>query len=77
MRKKLGFLAAIALFTAATFITPHTAQACHNWTEYFTYFSDASKTTQVGWCEFDCYCVTYCEGERTSYYYHSVWPGCL
>ena len=77
MRKKLGFLAALALFAAATFIAPHPAQACHNWTDYFDYFSDATMTVPVGWCEFDCDCVTECEGEQTPYYYHSAWSGCL
>jgi hypothetical protein len=75
--RKLGLLAAAVLFVAAVIGAPHTAQACHNWTEYYTYYSDASKTQQVGWCEFDCYCVTYCEGQQTPYYNHSIWPGCL
>ena len=77
MPKKLGFLAAIVLFAAATIATPHTAQACHNWTDYFTYYSDATKTVEVGWCEFDCYCVTYCDGQQTQYYRVQTWPGCL
>lgn len=76
--KKLGLLWIAALFVAAVIAAPHPAQAaCHMWTDYFTYFSDASHTEQVGWCEFDCYCVTYCEGIRTSYYNHQTWPGCL
>jgi hypothetical protein len=77
LTRKLGLLAAALLFVAAVIVAPHTAQACHNWTEYYTYYSDASKTQEVGWCEFDCYCVTYCEGQQTPYYYHQIWPGCL
>jgi hypothetical protein len=73
----LALLAAAVLFVAAMIGVPRTAQACHNWTEYYTYYSDASKTQQVGWCEFDCYCVTYCEGQQTPYYIHSIWSGCL
>jgi hypothetical protein len=78
MRKKLGFLAAALALSAATFASPHTAQAaCHMWTDYFTYYSDASKTVQVGWCEYDCYCISYCEGQKTPYYRLTTWPGCL
>jgi hypothetical protein len=76
--RKLGLLTVAAgLFVAAAIGVPRPAHACQMWTDYFTYFSDASKTTQVGWCEFDCYCVTYCEGTRTQYYNHSSWAGCL
>jgi hypothetical protein len=74
--RKLGLLAA-ALCVTAALGAPQTAQACQMWTDYFTYYSDASKTEQVGWCEYDCYCVTYCEGQRTPYYNHQSWPGCL
>lgn len=78
LTRKLGLLAAAVLFVAAMVGAPPIAQAaCHNWTEYYTYYSDASKTQEVGWCEFACYCVTYCEGEQTPYYNHWVWPGCL
>ena len=75
--RKLGLFLATVLIAAAAVGTPKPAQACQNWTDYFTYFSDASKTTQVGWCEFDCYCVTYCDGTRTQYWNHSSWAGCL
>jgi hypothetical protein len=76
--KKLRLLAAAALVTAAGASAPHPAQAaCHNWTEYYTYYSDASKTTEVGWCQYECYCITYCEGQKTVYYNHWLWPGCL
>jgi hypothetical protein len=76
--RKLGLLAASLLFAAAVTGASHPVQAaCHNWTEYYTYYSDSTHATQVGWCEFDCYCVTYCEGTRTSYYNHSIWNGCL
>jgi hypothetical protein len=75
--RKLGLLAAAVLFVAAVIGAPRPAQACHNWTDYFTYYSDATKTQQVGWCEFDCYCVTYCEGQQTPYYRVQSWPGCL
>ena len=76
--KKLGLPAAAVLVAAAMAGAPHPAQgACHNWTEYYTYYSDASHTTEVGWCEYDCYCISYCEGQKTAYYNHSIWPGCL
>jgi hypothetical protein len=78
MARKLGLLVvAAALFGAAMLGNPRPAYACQMWTDYFTYFSDATKTTQVGWCEFDCYCVTYCDGTRTQYWNHQQWSGCL
>jgi hypothetical protein len=77
LSRKLGLLAVAVLFVVAVVSAPTPAQACHNWTEYFTYYSDATKTVEVGWCEFDCYCVTYCEGQKTSFYNHQLWPGCL
>lgn len=76
--RTLGLLIVALLFVASLATAPVSAQAsCHMWTDYFTYYSDASKTVEVGWCEFDCYCVTYCDGERTSYYRLTTWPGCL
>jgi hypothetical protein len=76
--KKLGLLAIGVLFCLSVLAVPQPARAfCQAWTDYYTYYSDASHTQQVGWCEFDCYCVTYCDGERTSYYDHSSWSGCL
>jgi hypothetical protein len=76
--RRLGLLAAaVALFVVAMMTAPPSAHACQNWTDYYTYYSDASKTQQVGWCEYDCYCVSYCDGEKTPYYIHSSWPGCL
>ncbi len=76
--RKLGLVAAVALLAAAGTIAPRTAQAaCHDWTEYYTYYTDATKTTEAGWCEYDCYCVSYCDGTKTPYYNHTVWNGCL
>ena len=76
--RQIGLLAVTAvLFVGAMFAAPTSAPACQNWTDYFTYYSDASHSTQVGWCEFDCYCVTYCDGTRTQYWNHQQWSGCL
>jgi hypothetical protein len=63
--------------TAALFGPAPVAQTCNNWTEYVTYYSDSTKTQEVGWCEFACYCQTYCEGQQTPYFRRYVWPGCL
>jgi hypothetical protein len=78
MAKKLGLLAAAALFVAAAIGVPPSAQAaCHNWTEYVIYYSDASKTQEVGWCEFACFCQTSCDGQQTPYTRRYITPGCL
>ncbi len=47
---------------------------CHDWTAYF---NDSTHTTEAGWCEYDCYCVSECGGVKTAYYSHAVWNGCL
>jgi hypothetical protein len=70
--RKLVLLAGAAVLFVAAMGVPHSAQACQDWTD-----SDATHTTQVGWCEFDCYCQTYCDGERTQYWTHQSWSGCL
>jgi len=76
--KRFAPLAAtVALFAAALLAVPSPAPACQNWTDYFTYYDDANHDNQVGWCEFDCYCVTYCDGTRTQYWTHQSWSGCL
>jgi hypothetical protein len=62
---------------AALFGPAPVAQTCHNWTEYVTYYSTSAKTQEVGWCEFACYCQTYCDGQQTPYYNRQIWPGCL
>lgn len=69
--------ATIAIFAAALLAAPSPAPACQNWTDYFTYYDDANHDNQVGWCEFDCYCQTYCDGTRTQYWTHQSWSGCL
>jgi hypothetical protein len=75
---RIGLFAVTAvLAVAALLAAPSSAPACQNWTDYFTYYSDATHSEQVGWCEFDCYCQTYCDGTRTQYWDHSSWPGCL
>lgn len=56
---------------------PPSAQACPNRTEYYTYYSNASKTQAVGWCEYGCYCTVECEGQKTQYYTYRYVPGCL
>ena len=61
----------------AQLAAPPSAQACHTFTEYYTYYSDASKTQEVGWCEYDCYCISYCDGQKTQYWNHAIWWGCL
>ena len=77
LARKVGLLAVAVLALVALMSAPRPVQACNMWTEYYTYYSDATKTTEVGWCEFDCYCVSYCEGDRTQYWNHQIWPGCL
>jgi len=76
--RKLGLLAIGVFFFVSVIGTPQPARAfCQAWTDYYTYYSDATHTVSVGWCEFDCYCESYCDGERTSFYDHTAWSGCL
>ena len=75
--RKVGLLAVAVLALVALMSAPRPVQACNMWTEWYTYYYDAEKTEPAGWCEFDCYCVSYCEGDRTPYFWHAIQGGCL
>ena len=78
--RKAGLLVlALALAMVALIPGPRPAQAnCQNFTDFWTYFSDASHTTVVGRCEKDCGCgARFCSGQQTAYFIVTTTPGCL
>ncbi len=69
---------ALGLVMTALFPGPAPVQACQNFSDFWTYFSDASHTTVVGHCEQDCFCAPrFCTRQKTAYYILTTVPGCL
>jgi hypothetical protein len=69
---------ALGLVMTALLPGPAPVQACQNFTDFWTYFSDASQTKVVGHCEQDCFCVPrFCSGRQTPYYIVTTTSGCL
>jgi hypothetical protein len=69
---------ALGLVMTALFPGPAPVQACQNFTDFWTYFSDASHTKVVGRCEQDCFCAPrICSGTQTAYFIVTTTRGCL
>ena len=76
--KAVMLVLALGLVMTALFPGPAPVQACQNFTDFWTYLSDASHTTVVGHCEQDCFCAPrFCTGQKTAYYIVTTVPGCL
>jgi hypothetical protein len=53
-------------------------QACiRDYGIYTTYYSNATLTQEVGWCDSDCYCNLYCEGQQTQYWKRQFYKWCF
>jgi hypothetical protein len=76
--KATMLVVALVMVMAALIPGPGPAQACQSFTDFWTYFSNASHTTVVGRCEKDCGCAPrFCSGQQTQYYIVTTSSGCL
>jgi hypothetical protein len=63
----IGLVLSLVAFSLVL-VQPPKAGACPSSTIEYTYYTDASKTTECGWRIITCYCGGGSGGCRTAYY---------